>query len=279
VGARAYRINSGLIAKNKEGKFVQPKSNAEWVKWAKDDPLYGIASRSGRSRGGEHPWTLPEFYEYGAVNWSEYHPRWHRYGIDRTSCVEIGCGAGRITKQLVQSFDMVYAVDISTEMLKLAQENVSQASFLLSDGMSLPLPNAAVSAAFSCEVFQHFNHRDIALSYFKEIYRVLRTNSTIMIQLPIVILPLRRILPVVGGIQEVLWRITEHWVRTKADIKRWLISSRNRRPFFYLIQYEPQWLLHNLAQIGFSNIEIQLFEITGDPGEQYVDSFVLARKQ
>jgi ubiquinone/menaquinone biosynthesis C-methylase UbiE len=255
------------------------KSNVEWQQWAKYDPLYGIASRSGRGRQGEHPWTMEEFYEYGLVNWEEYFPRWSRYGIQQDSCVEIGCGAGRITRQLVQAFKSVYAVDISPDMLRLAQQNVREATFFLVDGVTLPFPDGSATAAFSCEVFQHFNDRSVAASYFREIHRVLRQGGTIMIQLPLVVLPLRRILPWMGATQEALWRIGEKWVRQKANMKRWLISYHNRKPFFFLIQYEPEWLLHTLTAIGFSSIELQMFPITGDPGRQYMDSFLFATKQ
>jgi hypothetical protein len=93
-----------------------------------------------------------------------------------------------------------------------------------------------------------------------------------MIQLPIAVLPLRRILPAMGAVQEFLWHITENWVRAKSNVKRWLISRRNRQPFLYLIQYEPAWLLSNLSKIGFQDVEIRLFAITGDPNHKYLDS-------
>jgi SAM-dependent methyltransferase len=146
---------------------VEPRSNVEWRKWAKDDPLYGIATRRERHRDGDRPWTLPEFYEYGALNWSEYYPQWRQYGVDSKGCLEIGCGAGRITRQLVHCFELVYGMDISPEMLKLAEGNVPGVKFLLSDGTRIPLPDASVSAVFSCEVFQHFDDRTIALAYFR----------------------------------------------------------------------------------------------------------------
>jgi ubiquinone/menaquinone biosynthesis C-methylase UbiE len=257
---------------------VKVKSNVEWEKWAHHDPLYGIATRLGRSREGARPWTLSEFYEYGALNWSEYYPHWFRYGLDHRSCVEIGCGAGRITQQLVRCFESVYGVDISSEMLKIAAHNVASVKFLLSNGTAIPLCDASVSAAFSCEVFQHFNDRNIALAYFREIHRVLCHQGTCMIQLPIAVLPLRRVLPVMGAFQEFLWHTTEKWARAKANVKRWLISHADRKPFIYLIQYEPHWLLQNLSQIGFSDVEIHLFPITGDPAQQYMDSYVFARK-
>jgi hypothetical protein len=99
-----------------------------------------------------------------------------------------------------------------------------------------------------------------------------------MIQFPIAVLPLRRILPAMETLQRFLWQMTESWVRTKSNVKRWLIAHRSRRPFIFLIQYEPEWLLSNLSNIGFADIEIRMFPITGDPGHKYIDSHLLARK-
>ena len=255
-----------------------PRSNVEWLKWAKDDPLYGVATLANRNRNGSNPWTLPEFYEYGALHWGEYYPQWRQYGLNEESCMEIGCGAGRISRALTQCFEAVYAVDISPDMIALAKSNVSGPTFLLSDGKSLPMADGTVTAAFSCQVFQHFDTRDIALEYFREIYRVLRAGGTCLIHLPVAILPLRRVMPVMGTVQKELWRATEGWVRWKANVKRWLISHADRRPFYLMIQYEPEWLHRHLSDIGFRDIEIRLFEVTGDPGEKFLDSHLLARK-
>jgi ubiquinone/menaquinone biosynthesis C-methylase UbiE len=179
----------------------------------------------------------------------------------------------------MQCFGAVYAVDISPDMLALAKSNVAGPTFLLSDGGSLPVADNSVTAAFSCQVFQHFDNRDIALAYFREIYRVLRAEGTCMVHLPIAVLPLRRIMPIMATVQNRLWRVTESWVRLKANAKRWLISrGNNRKPFYLMIQYEPDWLQANLSKIGFRDIEIRLFQVTGDPGEKHLDSHVLARK-
>lgn len=256
----------------------QPASNIEWRKWGKDDPLYGVATCANRDRNGSHPWTTREFYEYGALHWAEYYPQWQQYGVNRESCLEIGCGAGRISRALIQCFGVVYAIDISPDMLDLAKSNVAGPTYLLSDGRTLPLPDTSVTAVFSSQVFQHFDSRDIALDYFREIYRVLRSDGTCMIHLPIVILPLVRIMPIMGVVQNRLWRATEAWVRLKASVKRWLISHGNRRPFYLMMQYEPDWLMANLSTIGFRDIELRLFQVTGNPGEKHLDSHVLARK-
>ena len=257
---------------------MQPASNIEWSKWAKDDPLYGIATCSERNKEGAHPWTLPEFYACGELNWNEYYPHWKRYGVNLESCLEIGCGAGRISRALAQCFGAVHAIDISPDMLALAQSNVPGPEYLLSDGSSVPLGDDSVAAVFSCQVFQHFDTREVALEYFREVYRVLRRDGTCMIQLPIAILPIKRIIPVMGRVQEMLWRATEGWVRCKANLKRWLIAHHNRRPFYVMTQYQPEWLLENLSRIGFRDVEISMFGLTGNPGETHLEAHLFARK-
>ena len=258
---------------------MQPRSNLEWQKWAQHDPLYGIATCTNRSREGAHPWTLPEFFEYGAVNWEEYYSHWRAYGLDQDSCLEIGCGAGSISRALMQSFSSVHAVDISPEMLELAKSNVPGPTFLLADGASLPMPDDSVTAVFSCQVFQHFDSREIALAYFREIYRVLRAGGTCLIHLPIAILPLRRVTQVMTSVHTRLWQATENWVRFKANAKRWQLSrGSKRKPFYRMIQYEPDWLLAHLSRMGFRDMEIDLFQITGDPGQKVLESHLFARK-
>src|SRR3989442_10706589 len=40
------------------------------------------------------------------------------------TCVEVGCGPGRMTRHLAQRFDRVVAVDVSPAMLRLASAGV-----------------------------------------------------------------------------------------------------------------------------------------------------------
>ena len=103
----------------------QPRSNIEWQSWGKSDPLCGVASLDGRNKRGQNPWTEIEFYAFGEQNWAEYRRQWESFGVDRENCVEIGCGAGRITKQLSNYFHHVYAVDVSPDMIGRARLNVN----------------------------------------------------------------------------------------------------------------------------------------------------------
>lgn len=260
------------------GKKAEPSSNIEWKQWAKADPLFGVSTLPGREKTGFNPWTDQDFYAYGELIWSEYYPRWQQYGVTTESCLEIGCGAGRITRQLVRYFRAVSAIDISPDMIELTRRSVANAHLMVTDGQSVPYPNNSFTAAFSCEVFQHFDSRDMATTYFGEIFRVLRPDGTMMIQIPIAILPFRRVWPLMGDFQAFLWRVTDRWQKLKSDAKRWLILNRNRRPFYRLLQYDSDWLLARLSEIGFRDVQICVFPVTGNPGEKVMAVHLFARK-
>jgi ubiquinone/menaquinone biosynthesis C-methylase UbiE len=161
-------------------------SNTEWERWGEIDPLYGVAAAKGRERGGKNPWSDAEFYERGQQHWQRFHPAWRRYGIDCRNCLEIGCGAGRITAQLAGVFAMVEAVDVSKGMIDYAVAHVTAPNvrFHLTDGTALPLESASITAVFSTHVFQHFDSIDQATLTFREIARVLAPGGSIMIHLP-----------------------------------------------------------------------------------------------
>ena len=65
-------------------------------------PLFAVATWPGKERGGAAAWTDEEFYELGRSDWADFLKQWSHYGLNAGSCVEIGCGAGRITNQLGQ---------------------------------------------------------------------------------------------------------------------------------------------------------------------------------
>src|SRR5712692_11667954 len=92
------------------------KSNVEWKAFGDLDPLWSAASWEQRSKQGANPWTEEEFYRCGEVGWEECLPHWQTYGIDPRACVEVGCGPGRITKQLASFFRHVHGIDVSEAM-------------------------------------------------------------------------------------------------------------------------------------------------------------------
>src|SRR5579864_5145089 len=101
------------------------ESNAEWMRWAMDDPLWAVVTEPERKRGERRAWTDEEFYSSGEADWQDFLLRWRQYGVDTKNCLEIGCGAGRITKQLSLLFKKVYAIDVSPTMIAYARSAIS----------------------------------------------------------------------------------------------------------------------------------------------------------
>ena len=81
-------------------------------------------------------------------------------------CTEIGCGAGRVTRQLALYFDWVYAVDVSSDMISRAQNaiKVGKVEFSVIDGLNLPQDDSSVSGIFSAHVLQHLDSEEIGHS-------------------------------------------------------------------------------------------------------------------
>ena len=99
-----------------------------------------------------------------------------------------------------------------------------------------------------------------------------------MIQIPIAILPFRRVWPAMGDFQKALWRMSDRYQQLKAHAKRWLILHGNRRPFYRLLQYDPNWLYFSLQEIGFEDVQIWIFPVTGIPGQTAMGAHLFARK-
>jgi ubiquinone/menaquinone biosynthesis C-methylase UbiE len=100
--------------------------------------------------------------------------------------LEIGCGAGRVTRALADLFGEVHGVDVSGEMVELARRAVADrpgAHVYKNNGMDLTvLPDLEFDFAFSCIVFQHIPSRAIIESYVREVHRLLRPGALFKFQ-------------------------------------------------------------------------------------------------
>ncbi len=73
--------------------------------------------------------ALAEFYEKGRGDADRIFKTLERNGLDvggGRSCLEYGCGLGRVTRWLADRFEVVYGFDISSAHLKLARANLEQ---------------------------------------------------------------------------------------------------------------------------------------------------------
>jgi ubiquinone/menaquinone biosynthesis C-methylase UbiE len=251
------------------------KSNVEWQAWGEKDPLFGVIPLTGRERDGATPWTDADFYETGRADWTEFRERWERYGLKKDACLEIGCGAGRITCSLAQDFAQVYGVDVAEGMIAYARQHMPpNVSLSVTDGVTLPVADQAVSAIFSVIVFLHFDKAEYAASYFREAARVLKPGGSIMIQLPLHSWPsntksfLRRGF---GATMEAYMAMR----RWKGAYHRFLLSRKKWSPFMQSISYDTAWVRSTLEGLGFSRIEFSVFQMARG-GVPY--SWVFAQK-
>ena len=103
-------------------------------------------------------------------------------------CVlEIGCGAGRITRALAKLFGEVHAVDVSREMAALAAKALAaypHAHVYANNGMDLSVVPAGkpFDFAFSTIVFQHIPSREVIETYVREVARLLRPGALFKFQ-------------------------------------------------------------------------------------------------
>ncbi|MBI2753347.1 MAG: methyltransferase domain-containing protein [Betaproteobacteria bacterium] len=104
----------------------------------------------------------------------------------RMKVLEIGCGAGRVTRSLAALFGEVHAVDVSGEMARLARQAVAgcpNATVYQNNGADLDMfSGRSFDFAYSCLVFQHIPSREIIESYVREVYRVLRPGGLFKFQ-------------------------------------------------------------------------------------------------
>jgi SAM-dependent methyltransferase len=100
--------------------------------------------------------------------------------------LEIGCGAGRVTRALAKLFGEVHAVDVSGEMVRLATEalrDFPKAFVYQNNGKELTVaPNLQFDFAFSSIVFQHIPSREIIENYVAEVQRLLRPGALFKFQ-------------------------------------------------------------------------------------------------
>ncbi|MGB6946522.1 MAG: methyltransferase domain-containing protein [Bryobacteraceae bacterium] len=100
--------------------------------------------------------------------------------------LEIGCGAGRVTRALANLFGEVHGVDVSGEMVrqaKLALRDRPNAFVYQNNGKDLTVvPELEFEFAFSSIVFQHIPSREIIENYVREVSRLLRPGALFKFQ-------------------------------------------------------------------------------------------------
>lgn len=104
------------------------------------------------------------------------------------TCVEVGCGPGRMTGALAERFDRVVALDVSPAMLEQARANVPapNVEFVAVPGERLDgVPDANAGTLVCYLVLQHLPSVGHVRGYLREFGRVLASDGDAFVQLPV----------------------------------------------------------------------------------------------
>jgi SAM-dependent methyltransferase len=161
------------------------KMQREWDERARENARFYVNTE-------QQEWTDAEFFQSGQRTVAEEiltdminicqgkDPK-------RMRVLEIGCGAGRVTRALAQVFGEVYGVDISGEMVRQAREALADLPHVhisQNNGKDLEvLGNIRLDFAFSSIVFQHIPSREVIESYVKAVRGRLRRGGLFKFQI------------------------------------------------------------------------------------------------
>jgi SAM-dependent methyltransferase len=96
---------------------------------------------------------------------------------------EIGAGDAAVSRLLASSGYRVTAVDVSDGVADREALAKAGVSFLLTDGLSMPLETASVDLAYSNQLIEHL-HPDDAFAQLVEVRRTLRNGGTYYVVTP-----------------------------------------------------------------------------------------------
>jgi SAM-dependent methyltransferase len=134
-------------------------------------------------------WNADSFFQSGEDDYCTFvAPVLEQIGFEPVdkSMLELGCGAGRMSRSFANRFRSVIAVDISSEMLKRGQQLLPDASnivWLQGNGLDLAnVPSESADLVFSYLVLQHLPTEQVVSQYVSEIVRVLRPGGAFLFQ-------------------------------------------------------------------------------------------------
>ena len=161
----------------------------QWTALGRSEPYWSVLS-DDRFRMKSMKEHEADFYASGADSDRLIDVFCQRTGVPppKGTCLELGCGVGRITRFLARRFDRVLGVDISEGNLKLAQsylgkEHVNNVSWLLLRQLEQLQELESFDFFFSILVLQH-NPPPMIARILKIMLHKLRSGGGFLFQVP-----------------------------------------------------------------------------------------------
>ena len=155
-----------------------------WDAFGDADPLFGVLSDPTKY-GGQ--WRVDDFFESGDAHVT----KWLRIireaaPMHAGSCLDFGCGVGRLTRPLAESFLETVGIDVAKSMIAVARRynKNPRCRFVVNRDPDLRSINTATfDFVHSCLVLQHIPP-EVTIKYIEEFFRVAKPNGVIAFQLP-----------------------------------------------------------------------------------------------
>ena len=150
---------------------------SEWDKRAEKNAYHYVSTF-------RKEWDDESFFE-----WGEFQTRTviDRFLQDRgfnpysKTVLEIGCGAGRLSRAFSSRFKNVYSYDVSDRYIQIAKEkngHLENVTFRVNDGLSFPeIQDGSIDFVFSGWTMLHMPTREVVIANIREIARILSKNG------------------------------------------------------------------------------------------------------
>ncbi len=149
-----------------------------WNQAALDNPMTAILSN-------RQDWDPAAFFETGRV-WLREHRAFAASAnvqIKGRRALDFGCGVGRMTAALAEFYDNAVGVDISEEMVRVAQQSrrFENSEFVQAIKPPLPFADGEFDCVYSTIVVQHIPF-PYNLEYVREFFRL--SSDTVLFDAP-----------------------------------------------------------------------------------------------
>lgn len=171
-----------------EDEFLKSKSN--WEKLGAKEPYWSVLTKDNFLMNKLTNENENKFFNSGIGAVNSIYEVCHKAGITfkKYSCLEFGCGVGRVTFHLAKEFSFVLGVDISKNHIELANKKKSKLKInnidflVLKNGLN-DIGNRKFDLIFSVIVLQHINKNQV-FKIFSKFMEISEQNGIIIFQIP-----------------------------------------------------------------------------------------------
>ena len=163
---------------------MKKKYRKQWETLGEEDPYWAVLTEPDKKGGN---WDTAEFLQTGADEIESLLVKLDQLGLQPEfgRALDYGCGVGRLSRALADSFEKVIGVDISATMLSEARSinaDYDNLQFSQNDGETLTnVSDNSIDFIYSNLVLQH-SPRQTQRQLIDEFCRVLRPGGVLVFQ-------------------------------------------------------------------------------------------------